>query len=116
MRKYRVLGIVMVVVGVAFIIGGMSRYSDAVFLGKDILTMNTAIAGELKKTAMQDTVNPDYNRLIGLGKISSLALALLGFSFSIMGTLVMKKEILRLTDSKKADDYINHLNGPRFKP
>jgi hypothetical protein len=116
MRKSKVWGIVMVVIGMAFIIGGMSRYSNAVFLGKDMITMNIAIAGEIKNTAVKDSVNPDYNRLVGLGKLSSLALALLGLSFSIMGTFLIKKEMLTLTVSKKADDYIDHLNGPRFKP
>ena len=77
--------------------------------------MNAAVAGEVKKLEMGNILNTDYEGLIRRERFLSLISVLLGISFSILGTFVIKKETTMPADDLEEEDDTEYLDGPRFK-
>jgi len=115
MSPKKIWGIVFIVLGVVGIIGGFSRYHNTAFYGKEILTMNAAVAGEVKKLGMGNFFNADYEGLIRREKFISVISIILGISFSIFGTFMIKDETPRPAIDTEEDEETEPLDGHRFK-
>ena len=115
MSPKKIWGIVFIVLGVVAVIIGMSRYHDTVFYGNEILSMNAAVAGEVKKLGMGNLFNADYEGLIRREKFISVISILLGISFSIFGTFMIKDETPRPALDTEEYEVTGTLDGHRFK-
>ncbi len=108
-------GIIFIVLGVVGIIGCFSRYHNTAFYGNEILSMNAAVASEIKKMGMGNILNTDYEGLIRREKILSLISVLGGIAFSILGTFMIKEETPRHDFNIEEDYETELLDGHRFK-
>jgi hypothetical protein len=104
----------LIVVGVVAVIGGASRYYDTVFYGNEILSMNAAVAAEANKYGLGKLVNMDYRGLIQREKLIAVVSVLLGISFAVLGTFMIKDQKKPSYDSEEDDD-VKMSEDPRFR-